>query len=151
MAKKNKCLIFSSVITKLLLVLLIITAIAGHWIAGYYNETSVLSLGLDSIYIPVLITLYLALLAGFFALLALNKLLENIKKSIVFSGVNVQILKLISYFCFAESVIFFYFGFYRPLSFMVSAAAAFFGLLMWVLTNVFEKAVKIKEENDFTV
>ena len=35
--------------------------------------------------------------------------------------------------------------------FVVVIAAAFFGLILRVIKNVFEQAIVIKEENDFTI
>lgn len=151
MNKKNRSLKISLILTKALIAGLSAITLTAHWIARLYDNSKVLPLGLNSVYTPMLITVYLALAVAFPAVLCLNRLLENVKKSMIFVTDNVHILRLISYFCFAEGAVFFFFGFYRPLSFAISGAALFFGLIMRVLKNVFETAVTIKEENDFTI
>ena len=44
-----------------------------------------------------------------------------------------------------------HFGFRMFYFFIIAAAAAFFGLILRVLKIVFEEAVIIREENDFTI
>ena len=53
--------------------------------------------------------------------------------------------------CLLAAVPFGVFGIWRSLSIIVALAAAFFGLILRVLKNVFEKAVELKEENDYTI
>lgn len=84
-------------------------------------------------------------------IMALHKLLKNVLKNEVFTESSVKQLRLISYLCFAVGAVFFALGFSRTFSFMISAAAIFFGLIMRVLKNVFSAAVRLEEENDLTV
>ena len=104
-----------------------------------------------SVYLPTIITLYLAAAAALVIVIALDRLLSNIRQGKVFTSGNVKILRLISYCCFAVSVIFIYFSILRPFAWLVVIAAAFFGLILRVIKNVFEQAIVIKEENDFTI
>lgn len=99
----------------------------------------------------MIITLYLAAAVALVIVTALDRLLSNIRQDKVFIPANVKILRLISYCCFAVSVIFIYFSFIRPFAWLVVIAAAFFGLILRVIKNVFEQAIVIKEENDFTI
>jgi len=86
------------------------------------------------------------------ALLALDKLLRNIRKDIVFVRGNVRCLRIISWCCFAIAIIMIcsWPQIHYSLTF-VAAAAAFFGLLMRVFKNIIETACEIKDENDFTI
>ena len=99
----------------------------------------------------MIITLYLAAAVALVIVTALDRLLSNIRHDKGFIPANVKILRLISYCCFAVSVIFIYCSFIRPFAWLVVIAAAFFGLILRVIKNVFEQAIVIKEENDFTI
>ena len=151
MESNNRSLTLSLILTKLLMAAVILMDIAAFRIVRIYDDYKVIPLGLPSILSELLVTLYAASVPALAAMAVLNKLLLNIKKGIVFDIANVKILRLISYMCFAEGLIFFAFGLYRPLSFAISAAAVFFGLIMRVLKNVFAAAVSIKEESDLTI
>lgn len=148
---KNKSLALSSVLNKVMMSAVLAAAGGAPWILRHYDNAKVIDLGLESVYIPMLIAFYLAVAAAVPALAALDRLLSNIKRGIIFYYGNVRILRFIPYCCFAEGAVFLFFGFYRPLSFTVSGAAFFFGLIMRVLKNVFEEAVVLKEENDYTI
>ena len=91
-----------------------------------------------------------ALFAGMM-LYALLKLLFNIKNDDVFIRKNVTYLKMISWGCFIIGTITLA-GciFYMPFLF-VSAAGGFTGILLRVLSNVMQRAVELKEENDLTI
>lgn len=88
---------------------------------------------------------------AYVTLYCLLKLLFNIKKSEVFINANVKYLRIISWCCFAVSVITFVSGiFYVPYLF-ISVAAAFVGLMLRVVKNVMQNAVAIREENELTI
>ena len=114
-------------------------------------DNGIIALTGRSVYLPMIITLYLAAAVALVIVTALDRLLSNIRHDKVFIPANVKILRLISYCCFAVSVIFIYFSFIRPFAWLVVIAAAFFGLILRVIKNVFEQAIILKEENDFTI
>ena len=64
---------------------------------------------------------------------------------------NVKLLRILSYCCFSVTLIFIYFSIYTPVSLAIALAAAFMGLILRVLKNVFSQAVELREENDLTV
>lgn len=107
----------------------------------------------------MLINLYAALIPAFAAFVTLYKLLLNIKADKIFCESNVKLLRILSYCCFAETAIFIAFAFVCSygiygvsfIALLVSFVAAFFGLILRVIKNVFDKAIEIKEENDFTI
>ena len=79
-------------------------------------------------------------------------LLKNILDGKVFEEVNVGMLRIISWCCIAEGIIFTcygIFGFY--ISYCVAFAAVFIGVILRVVKNVMEEAGAIKNENDLTV
>jgi hypothetical protein len=95
---------------------------------------------------------YACCVPAFAALLKLDRLLANIRRSQVFVPQNVKALRAISWHCFAEALILAVAGaslatiFFAPM-----LAAAFFGLILRVVKNVIDAAVELKTENDFTI
>lgn len=96
-------------------------------------------------------TLELGGVLALFLLAQLFTLLKNIGRDEVFTKSNVNLLRYISWCCFAGAIITFASGFYYVPWFFVAAAAGFVGLIVRVVKNVIAKAVIIKEENDLTV
>ena len=144
MKKQNYSVMITSILVKAVFVLIIVCCIFAPFIVRIYDNRIFALFGM-SVYLPTIITLYLAAAA------ALDRLLSNIRQGKVFTSGNVKILRLISYCCFAVSVIFIYFSILRPFAWLVVIAAAFFGLILRVIKNIFEQAIVIKEENDFTI
>ena len=64
---------------------------------------------------------------------------------------HVFLLRVISWFCFIIAVIYGVFCFRYVLAILIGAAAAFVGIILRVVKNVFEQAIAIKTENDFTI
>ena len=60
-------------------------------------------------------------------------------------------LRIISWCCFGIAALFFVLTFFRMLALIITFAAALFGMIMRVLKNVFELAVELRQENDFTI
>lgn len=84
-------------------------------------------------------------------LYSLLSLLFNIKKGDTFTRINVLLLKIVSWCCFAIGIITFVGGFfYMPFMF-VAAAGGFLGMFLRVLKNVMQSAVEIAEENELTI
>lgn len=106
----------------------------------------------------VLWPFYAVVPAGYLALFCLDRLLVNIRKSLVFVDINVRLLRLISYACI-------YAGLVGAVSFVIiltqdfmfgtmlvlSAGELFMGLVVRVVKNIFEAAIKLKDENDLTI
>ena len=102
---------------------------------------------------------YLAILIGFyccsvFVLLALwtmDKLLKNILLGEVFIRDNIRFIRRIQFCCGMISLICLPAAvFYAPLWFMVIIMAFLF-LVIWVVAQVMDAAVAIREENDLTI
>lgn len=98
--------------------------------------------------------------AGYTALICIDKLLSNIKKDIVFDLKNVKLLRIISWSCFFAATVCLLAFVIITLSsdytvglglLLITAGAVFMGLILRVIKNVFEAAIKIKTENDLTI
>ncbi|MCQ2431559.1 MAG: DUF2975 domain-containing protein [Clostridia bacterium] len=140
----------STILTLIVLVILIIAVPALPFITYFFLHAAHPVL-LETSYYPILVILYTALIPAFAADIALLRLLGNVRRDSVFSSSSVAYLRLISWCCFAEAVIFAAFGIFFALSFFLSFAALFMGLILRVVKNVIEDAAEIKSENDLTV
>ncbi len=85
------------------------------------------------------------------ALWGLHVLLRNIGEEEVFIPENVRILRALSWCCIAAGLICLVSSLYYMPYLIIAAAAAFVGLILRVVKNVFAEAVRIKNENDFTI
>lgn len=87
-----------------------------------------------------------------FALVRLYALLRNIGKEKVFTAANTAHIRAVSWCCWAAALILLVGSFSCHLVVLVlSLAAAFAGLVLRVMKNVFAEAVAIKEEHDYTI
>lgn len=98
-----------------------------------------------------LLSLYSLLIPAYIALFNLYILLNNIHSGNVFINDNVRILRRLSYTAFFAGIICLISTSYYLPFILLSAASAFMGLILRIIKNVFEEAICIKEENDFTI
>lgn len=150
MSRKDKSVILTSLLVKVVYVLMAVCCVAAPFLVKRYDSLMVAS-GQESVYFPLLVTLYCAVPFGVAALVCLDKLLGNIKREQPFIMQNVTFLRIISYCCFGEVFVFVYITILKPFAAVVMIACAFMGLILRVVKNVFEQAVRIREENDFTI
>ena len=82
---------------------------------------------------------------------SLDRLLAGLSRGEVFTAGNIALLRRCSWCCMAVAAVclLFTWAFFPFL--LVSAAAAFIGLILRVVKNVFQQALAIKEENDYTI
>lgn len=115
--------------------------------ARWYDDVSMT----PPIFLPLCICLYLSAGLGLTALLFLARLLHNLNRNRIFVAQNVTCLRLISWCCFGVALVFLVLAWFRSLGLLVAFAAAFFGLILRVLKNVFARAVTLQEEADYTI
>ncbi len=149
---KTKSLLLSRILTVIVAMVFVLVAFVLPLIVEFYDYISEpLGLIKGEIFIPFCIGLYLAIALALVALFFLHKLLDNISKEIVFDSSNTKCLRIISWCCILAAVIFLILCLWRYIFAMPAVIALMLGLIMRVLKNVFEKAVEIKTENDFTI
>ncbi len=149
---KTRSLMLSRMLVYVLLVLLVAALGLVPAISKWYDSISA-EVGFikGSAFVPVCVMLYICDAFALFAVNSLRILLNNINKEDVFTEQNTKCLRVISWACMLAGITFAVFGIWR-FSFLFAAFfAVFLGLVMRVLKNVFEKAVEIKSENDFTI
>ncbi|MGN1110972.1 MAG: DUF2975 domain-containing protein [Oscillospiraceae bacterium] len=151
MWSKNKSIILSQVIIKVMDLGIVIACIIAPKLVELYDTRVMLEAGLPSVYAPLLITLYCCVPPALTALISLDLLLFNIQHGDTFVKRNVGLLRIISWCCFLGSAIFVYFSILRPFALTIVVVAAFLGIILRVVKNCFEEAVALREENDFTI
>lgn len=153
MWNQDRSLTLSIGIVRALLVCIPVLAICAPWMVRWYDLSNIDKIGLvdGPVFVPLLICLYAAAVCGEVCVIFLMKLLHNVRSEKVFIRDNCKYLRIISWCCLLAAIPFFAFGFWRFISFVVAAAAAFFGIVLRVLKNVFEQAVALQEENDYTI
>ena len=153
MWNQDKSLFLSIGLVRVLLVFDPVLCICAPWMVRWYDTVSQDRIGLlgGPVFLPLLICLYCAAVCGEVCLLYLGRLLNNLRREDVFVRANCRCLRVISWCCFLAAIPFFVFGFWRFISFVVALAAGFFGIILRVVKNVFEQAVVLQEENDYTI
>ena len=135
-----------------LLFLLIVILFTAHIIADWFGVISV-GKGLikNGLVTAVTIMIYICDLFAIIAVYHLRKLLSNIANNEVFTQQNSRCLRIISWCIVFAGITFIIFSLWRFEFLFAAFFAMFLGLVMRVLKNVFEKAVELKSENDFTI
>ncbi|CDE81160.1 putative uncharacterized protein [Ruminococcus sp. CAG:353] len=148
MTKEKRSIAITSVLIKIAIVLCAAALFLMPYAAKMYEQ---ISFQQDNVTVPLLITFYVCAAFGFVILFVLNKLIKNIGSEKVFIDENVKLLKILSYCCFAIAVVTLIFARFRILVFVITFAAAFIGLILRVIKNCFTEAIRLREENDFTI
>lgn len=99
----------------------------------------------------LLLCLYLCSVPMYCLLFDLYHLLCNLQAGQVFIPQNVKHLRRASWCCFAAAIICLGGLWYWPSLLLVSIAAAFVALIIRVIKNIFDQAIGMKTELDFTV
>lgn len=126
--------------------------VSGWWLVNWFIRTSRYAGINDAAHLAWgLVTLYVASAAAYVLLWNLYRLLANIEAEQVFVADNVHHLRAASWCCMAVALL--CLGgavFYLPMV-MVAAAAAFMGLIVRIIKNVFQRAIGMKAELDLTI
>lgn len=147
-----KSLKLSRMLVAGLFFLLIVILFTAHIIAEWFDTISVGSgiIG-GRVDIAVTVMIYICDVFAIIAVVSLNRLLSNISKDEVFVEQNTRCLRIISWCCVLVGFTFTVFSLWKYEFLFAAFFAMFMGLVMRVLKNVFEKAVELKSENDFTI
>lgn len=145
-----KSIKLSTIFTKVIIGLVIILACALPFIVKKTSLAEMFMLNTSELS-KVLVIIYICCAIALVALYSLNKLLSNISREIVFVKQNVDILRRISWCCFIVALVLLPGSLFSLVFFMLSVMAGFVGLILRVVKNVFEAAVRLKDENDYTI
>jgi len=145
----EKSIILSKLCVLLFMGLLVAAVVTAPWLTQWYVEFSQAGLEEEAAYFMA--TIYVGSVPAAYLLYSLLKLLRRIETGQVFTAKNVELLRRISWSCFVGAgIALISLLYYYPWLFM-GVAAAFMGLIVRVVKNVFAQAVELKNEADYTV
>ncbi len=145
----EKSIILSKLCVLLFMGLLLAAVVAAPWLTHWFVRFSRAGVEQDALYLMA--TIYAGSIPAAYLLYSLLKLLRRIGTGQVFTAKNVELLRRISWSCFAGAGIALVSLFYYYPWFFVAVAAAFMGLIVRVVKNVVAQAVDLKNEADYTV
>lgn len=145
----EKSIALSKLCILLFLGLLLAIAVSAPWLTHWFVNFSQAGLkGTESYFLA---TIYVGFVPAAYLLYSLLGLLRRIDAGQVFIAANVELLRRISWSCFAGAGIALISIFYYYPWFFLAVAAAFMGLIVRVVKNVIAQAVELKNEADYTV
>lgn len=143
---KQKSLIASLIMTGILFIIIITASISLPYLLKLYSKIT----GITD-YKNLMTALYISAIPGFICNISLFKLLFNIKNDFIFVQKNVTLLRILSWCCFLVGTEYIIFGLKHISLLLLSFAAFFIGLILRVIKNIFDKAIILREENDYTI
>jgi len=145
----SKSLVLSKVFVITFMVLLLVIVILAPGVVAPLIKMSALAYSVGRAYF--LATVYSGCVPIALLLVCLYILLQRMSAGSVFVKENVACLRYISWCCFAGAIICFVSALYYVPWLAVGAAAAFMGLIVRVIKNVFAKAVSLQNDADLTI
>lgn len=144
----DRSICLSRVCVAVFALLLAALDVGAYWFVGFFIRLRGMSAPSGLL---MMISVYLCSVFGWLVLWRLWRLLANMRLARVFVSENVAHLRVVSWCCAAVAVIcLFSSAYYLP--FLVAAmAAAFMALIVRIVKNVFQQALRMKDELDFTV
>lgn len=134
--------------TRFFMVLLAAGTLLARQVVTYYLWiTGGRAVFLDRICIPF----YCCVIPAAVLLLSLDRLLVGISRGEVFTARNIALLRRCSWCCMVVAAVCLVSTFGLFYFLLVAVAAAFMGLILRIIKNVFQQALALKEENDYTI
>ncbi len=122
--------------------------IGAYRIAGWFAENRFRHIQYGYL---LMITVYSGSVFAWICLYRLWRLLSAVRKGELFTAENVNHMRVVSWCCFAASIICILSAvYYLPFAF-VAVAAGFVGLIVRIVKNAFQQAIGMKDELDLTV
>jgi len=143
---QNKSVILSLVCTRVIIVGALALAVALPSIARFAEH----DYG-NTIFSKAMPVYYAFCIPALVALFVLDRLLLAIRRDEVFTGQNVRYLRIISWCCVVAALVLLAGGFVSIYFLALAIVAAFFGVVLRVVKNLFAAAVALKDENDYTI
>ncbi len=144
----DKSLSLSRVCVAAFALLLLALDIGAYWAVGFFIrlrgmswQSGVLMMG----------TVYVCSVFAWITLWRLWRLLGNMMQARVFTEENVALLRGVSWCCAAVAAVCLVSALYYLPFFIAAMAAGFMALIVRIVKNVFQQAVGMKDELDYTV
>lgn len=149
MWNKEKSITLSKLCIVVFLGLLLAAVVSAPWLTRCFVGFSKAGQQGNTSYFMA--TIYVGAVPAAYLLYSLLNLLHRIDAGQVFITENVELLRRISWSCFLGAAIALISMLYYFPWFFVAVAAAFMGLIVRVVKNVFAQAVELQDEADHTV
>ena len=144
----NKSILLSRICVAIFALLLAALDFGAYWLVNGYIQLRGMA-GQQGAGMTA--TIYLCSVFGWLLLWQMWRLLGNIRRGEVFIPGNVRCLRLVSWCCVgAGAVCLASSFFYLPFA-AVAIAAGFMALIVRIVKNVFEQAIRMKDELDYTI
>ena len=147
MQRKNRTLTLSLAFTTIFAIALAILTLFAPWIV----EFLCVLFHRDHLIKFLTVVTYLAVPAGWGAIIILYKILLNVDKGNVFEEENVKYLSILSWLCIYVGLLSGFASHKFVMFVIVSIAALFIGLIVRVVRNIIEEAILLKEDSDLTI
>jgi len=145
---RDRSVLLSLVCTRIIMALALILAVL--FVLAAILEPGIILIEYNPL--PLTITYLCFCIPAFGALWSLDRLLCAVRREQVFTVGNVRYLRVISWCCFAAGAILLGASFFVNINLIILAVlAAFFGIVIRVVKNLFAAAVALKNENDYTI
>jgi hypothetical protein len=147
---KDKSVVLSQVCIVVFAILLAAADIGAYWLVSWFMGVSRALGGLRDGYL-LLATVYSCSVFAWILLMNLWKLLTNIQRGMPFEMTSVKYLRISSWCCAGVCAICLLGTLYFIPLILVSVASGFMALIVRIIKNVFEQAIAMKTELDYTV
>lgn len=146
----DKSVILSQISTRIIMVLGVGLAIALPFlcVSGFFDNRAFIATQHVMLILPVYYTFCVPV---YVALFALDRLLAAIKRNRVFTTQNVRYLRIISWASFATALVLLVSTLVSFTFFALAIVAAFVGIVLRAVKNLFAAAVELQEESNFTI
>lgn len=149
MWNQRKSITLSKLGVLIFMLLIVIAAICAPWMVDWLINYSQAQLaGKEPLFY---LTLYTGCIPAILLLYELYQLLRRISGNKVFTAENVKGLRRISWYAFSGAFLCLASSLYYILFILIAFAAAFVGLIVRVVKNVFAQAVELQQEMDYTI
>lgn len=144
----SKSILLSRICVAIFALLLAALDFGAYWLVTWYIHLRGMAWQSGA---GMIVTLYLCSIFGWVLLWQMWTLLNNIRRSEVFIPENVRCLRIVSWCCVAAGAICLVSTlFYIPFA-AIAIAAGFMALIVRIVKNVFEQAIRMKDELDYTI
>ena len=148
----HKSITLTRYVVALAILASVVMTVSGPWLVRWLVDTHILQHTGPVVEVTLLVLGYLCAALAFWMLYNLYRFLQRLEQGQVFVPQTVQALRRISWCCMGAAVLCLPAGvlIYLPFAFL-AVAAGFMALLVRVLKNAFEQAVRMKDELDYTI
>ena len=122
-----------------------------QWFWGWISGSGILGTVKESDKYLFLGCLFGCSLPAYVLLYSMHILLKRVQNGSVFTPENVRLLGIVSLCCFLAALLCLAFSWRFPVLLVITVAAGFVGLIVRIVKNVFQQALRMKDELDYTV